>query len=156
MEAEQLAEVEIQYDRILYMTKEEAEKEPSRQRARSTGLPNGDILSLSQAQAIACRFPTVQSVMIGRGLVADPGMLRGETDLAALEGFLQELLEVYEVEFGGSRNAMFRMKENWGFLHSRFEGCDKLWKQLRKTTDAAEFKRISSEILHTCPFSSVT
>ena len=113
---------------------------------------NGDILSLSQAEAIAARFPKVESVMIGRGLVADPGMLGGGTDMAALEGFLSELLSVYEVEFGGSRNAMFRMKENWGFLHSRFEGSDKLWKQLRKTTDAEEFKRISAEILHTCPF----
>ena len=117
---------------------------------------NGDLLSKAQAKEIALRFPTVEAVMIGRGLIADPGMLCGGTEKTALEGFLRELLEVYEVEFGGSRNAMFRMKENWGFLHSRFEGSDKLWKQLRKTTDVAEFKRISAEILHTCPFQSAT
>ena len=113
---------------------------------------NGDILSRTQAEEIAAQFPRIEAVMIGRGLVADPGMLSGKTDIAALEGFLRELLETYEVEFGGSRNAMFRMKENWGFLHSRFEGSDKLWKQLRKTTDADEFKRLSAQILHTCPF----
>ena len=90
--------------------------------------------------------------MIGRGLIADPGMLRGGTDAAVLEEFLTELLSVYEVEFGGARNAMFRMKENWGFLHSRFEGSDKLWKALRKTTDVRDFKTISSQILRTCPF----
>ena len=117
---------------------------------------NGDILNKTQAEEIAARYPGMEAVMIGRGLVADPGMLCGGTDKPALEGFLRELLEVYEVEFGGSRNAMFRMKENWGFLHSRFEGSDKLWKQLRKTTDVAEFKRISAEILHTCPFQSAT
>ena len=113
---------------------------------------NGDILSLAQAGAIAEKYPNVEAVMIGRGLVADPGMLSGGTDAPALEGFLNELLSVYEVEFGGSRNAMFRMKENWGFLHSRFEGSDKLWKQLRKTTDVSEFKSLSTQILHTCPF----
>ena len=113
---------------------------------------NGDILSLAQAGAIAEKYPNVEAVMIGRGLVADPGMLSGGTDAASLEGFLNELLSVYEVEFGGSRNAMFRMKENWGFLHSRFEGSDKLWKQLRKTTDVSEFKSLSAQILHTCPF----
>ena len=113
---------------------------------------NGDIQSKQQAEAIAHRYPRVQSVMIGRGLIADPGMLCGGTDMAALEGFLSELLAVYEVEFGGARNAMFRMKENWGFLHSRFEGSDRLWKQLRKTTDVAEFKAISTQIIHTCPF----
>ena len=112
---------------------------------------NGDILSLKQARRLQEMYPSVQSVMIGRGLIADPGMLSGGTDKAALEGFMNELMAVYEVEFGGSRNAIFRLKENWGFLHSRFEGCDKLWKRLRKTTDAAEFKSISAEIFHTLP-----
>ena len=112
---------------------------------------NGDILSLEQVEALQRKYPEIQSVMIGRGLIADPGMLSGGTDKAALEGFMNELMAVYEVEFGGSRNAIFRLKENWGFLHSRFEGCDKLWKRLRKTTDAAEFKSISAEIFHTLP-----
>ena len=112
---------------------------------------NGDILSLEQAAVLQETYPQIQSVMIGRGLIADPGMLSGGTDKAALEGFMNELMAVYEVEFGGSRNAIFRLKENWGFLHNRFEGCDKLWKRLRKTTDAAEFKSISAEIFHTLP-----
>ena len=112
---------------------------------------NGDILSLQQAETLLQKYPQIQSVMIGRGLIADPGMLSGGTDIAALEGFMNELMAVYEVEFGGSRNAIFRLKENWGFLHNRFEGCDKLWKRLRKTTDAAEFKSISAEIFHTLP-----
>ena len=112
---------------------------------------NGDILTLSQAEVLQEKYPEIQSVMIGRGLIADPGMLSGGTDKAALKGFMDELMAVYEVEFGGSRNAIFRLKENWGFLHSRFEGCDKLWKRLRKTTDAAEFKSITAEIFHTLP-----
>jgi len=112
---------------------------------------NGDIVSLKQAESLREQYPEIQSVMIGRGLIADPGMLSGGTGKAALEGFMGELMAVYEVEFGGSRNAIFRLKENWGFLHNRFEGCDKLWKRLRKTTDAAEFKAISAEIFHTLP-----
>ena len=110
---------------------------------------NGDILSVEQAKQLQEKYPQIQSVMIGRGLIADPGMLSGSADKAALEGFMQELMAVYEVEFGGSRNAIFRLKENWGFLHDRFEGSEKLWKRLRKTTDAAEFKSISAEIFHT-------
>ena len=112
---------------------------------------NGDILSTTQAESIVRSFPQVQSVMIGRGLVAEPGMLCGGTDVKALEGFMNELMDIYTVEFGGARNAIFRLKENWGFLHSRFEGCDKLWKRLRKSTDAAEFRSITTEIFHTLP-----
>ena len=115
---------------------------------------NGDILNLSQAEAIAKAYPVVQSIMIGRGLIADPGMLSGGTDVKALEGFMNELMDVYTVEFGGSRNAIFRLKENWGFLHDRFEGCDKLWKRLRKCTDPVEFKAITAEIFHTLPLTA--
>ena len=40
-ETGQLAEVELQYDRVIYMTKEEAAKEPAQQKACFTGLPQG-------------------------------------------------------------------------------------------------------------------
>lgn len=112
---------------------------------------NGDILSLRQAEDLSRKFPSVEAMMIGRWLVADPGMLSGGTDKQTLETFMNELLDVYTIEFGGSRNAMFRLKENWGFLHSRFEGSEKLWKRLRKTTDPQEFKAITAEMFHALP-----
>ena len=112
---------------------------------------NGDLTSLEQIDALSREFPSVEAVMIGRGLVADPGMLCGGTDVKALEAFMNELLEIYTAEFGGARNAMFRLKENWGLLHPRFEGVDKLWKKLRKTTDLEEYKAITAEIFHTLP-----
>ena len=112
---------------------------------------NGDICSPSDISALQERYPTLNAVMIGRGLIADPGMLRGGTDPAALEAFLNALMDTYEVEFASCRNALFRMKENWAHLHHRFEGSDKLWKKMRKTTDGAEFRRLSAELIHTCP-----
>ena len=47
MEANQLVEVEIRYDRILYLTKEEAAKDPALQKACYTGLPSGDVMALA-------------------------------------------------------------------------------------------------------------
>ncbi len=109
---------------------------------------NGDLRTKAEADAYTC----VDAVMIGRALVADPGMLEpGGTTIPALEAFLNELMETYTEVFGGSRNAMFRMKENWGLLHSRFDFSDKLWKRLLKTTDVAEYKAITAEILRTLP-----
>ena len=90
--------------------------------------------------------------MIGRGLIGDPGMLLpGGTDLKTLEAFFGALLDTYTVEFSGPRNAMFRLKENWGFLIHKFEASEKLWKKLRKTTDVSEFRSITSQIFHTLP-----
>ena len=62
-EAGNLAEVEIQYDRVLYMTKEEAAKPASDQRACYTGLPNGDILTLArelEAAGVKVNNPIVE------------------------------------------------------------------------------------------------
>ena len=48
MDNGQLAEVEIRVDRIVYMTKEEAAKPASQQKACYTGLPSGDRLALAR------------------------------------------------------------------------------------------------------------
>ena len=113
---------------------------------------NGNLLTKQQADEIAGTYPGVQSVMVGRALVGDPGMFSPDgTTREALKAFHDELVAEYIRVFGSERNAMFRMKENWGFLHKRFENTDKLWKKLRKTTDAREFMAITDEIFATLP-----
>ena len=47
MEAGQLHEVELRFDRVIYQTKEEALKDPAQQKTFFTGLPSGDILALA-------------------------------------------------------------------------------------------------------------
>ena len=113
---------------------------------------NGNLCSMAQIEAFSGEFPQVQSVMIGRGLIGDPGMLSpGGTTVDALEAFMDTLLEEYQIAFGSARNAMFRLKENWHLLLYRFEGSEKLGKRLRKTTDLAEYRQIARDIFHTLP-----
>ncbi len=117
---------------------------------------NGNLCTLAQIDAFRERLPQVEAVMLGRGLIGDPGMLTpGGTTVQALEGFFGELLEEYIEAFGGSRNAMFRLKENWRYLLCRFRGGEKLGKRLRKTTDLQEYRAITSEIFHTLPLENV-
>lgn len=112
---------------------------------------NGNINSLADAEAIAAQFPTVESIMIGRGLVANPGMLSGGTDRDTLKAFLNELSDTYCTVFESKRNAIYRMKDNWHYLISLFEGSDKLWKEMRKSTDYDRFMAIANEIIATLP-----
>lgn len=113
---------------------------------------NGDITCREDIDRIKEQFPNVGAVMIGRGLVADPGMLSPSgTTADTLEAFLDELMETYCELFGSKRNTMFRMKENWHYLLNLFEGSEKLGKQLRKTTDYDEFQRLSHQIIRTLP-----
>ena len=112
---------------------------------------NGNVCSLEDAEKIAERFPAVESIMIGRGLVADPGMLCGGTSRETLKAFLNELSDTYCRVFESKRNAIYRMKDNWHYLIGLFEGSEKLWKEMRKSTDYDRFMAVANEIITTLP-----
>lgn len=114
---------------------------------------NGNLCSTEDIATLSRRFPGVDTVMLGRGLIGDPGMLcPGGTEKARLQAFYEDLLTRYLDAFGGSRNAMFRLKEHWHYLIRHFGNADKLGKRLRKTTDLAEYRAITAEIFETLPF----
>lgn len=129
--------------------------ETFRYAVRSSKAPlcyNGNLCTRSQIEQFSEEYPTVGAVMLGRGLIGDPGMLTpGGTTKETLESFLGELLESYSTAFGGSRNAMFRLKENWRYLFCLFQPDAKLQKRLRKATDLQEYKAVTREILCNLP-----
>ena len=113
---------------------------------------NGDLCNKTQIEEFSKKYPQIKAVMLGRALIADPGLFSpGGTDISQLEAFHDELLENYIETFGSARNAMFRLKENWHMLLCKFENSEKLGKRLRKTTDVAEFRIITKEIFSTLP-----
>ena len=116
---------------------------------------NGDIMRRSQIDVLQRKYPQLHSVMIGRGLIADPGMFTpGGTTIPFLKAFYDELLESYIEAFGSAKNAMFRLKENWQYLLGSFDNSEVLGKRLRKATDVNEYKNITCEIFNTLPLKS--
>ena len=113
---------------------------------------NGDLMSLSDCAAVEARFPSVTSLMLGRGLIADPALLRPEKRTRErLQAFDEALYEGYRTMFGNDRNAIMRMKEVWYYHIHLFEGGEKLAKRLRRTTDRAEYCAAVQEIYRTLP-----
>lgn len=118
---------------------------------------NGDICTREDIQRLRQQYPGLNALMIGRGLIANPAMLsQRSADAAHVKAFHDALLEEYTVCFGSARNAMFRMKENWHYLQGSFEGGEKLFKQLRKTTDLPSYRNITAEIFDTLPYRTAT
>lgn len=107
---------------------------------------NGNLNSPEDIRDFRETFPSVDAIMLGRGLIGDPGMLTGEFSAKKLEAFHNELLETYISAFGSQRNAMFRMKENWRYWLCHFQGSQQLGKALRKTTDIDQYRTLSREI----------
>ncbi len=107
--------------------------------------------SKEDAEAVERRFPSVPACMIGRGIIADPGLLgeitRGEKrDYSRLRRFHDLVYEEYRSLGMGDRNVLFKMKELWSYLGVRFEGGERLLKRLKKAGRMEEYKAVAGQL----------
>ena len=112
---------------------------------------NGDLTTVEQLRAFEADFPTVQSLMVGRGIIADPALFRQALGGPAatkeeLRGYLDDLYHGYTVLFGSAGCAISRMKGHWFYLIHRFEGSERLEKQLRKLREPWEYETVVNQI----------
>ena len=113
---------------------------------------NGDIFSLDDYNALVAAYPQTRHVMIGRGIVSNPALARvicGGADLerGKLERFHNELYQAYTDDMGG--NAVFRMKEWWGYAEHAFAGPSSVHRIMRKTRRADEYEAAARKIFST-------
>ena len=112
---------------------------------------NGDITTPAQLAALEAEHPSLSGIMVGRGLIADPALLRQAVGGAPvrkeeLRGYLDELYHGYTALFGASSCAVSRMKAHWHYLIYRFEGAEPLEKQLRKAREGWEYEVVVNQI----------
>lgn len=112
---------------------------------------NGDIFSPADCAAILSRFPTVQAVMPGRGLIRDPaliGLLKGERrpEKAVYRAFHDELLSVYKAKKWSESAILCHMKELWAFMGGLFAHSEKQEKAIRKAKRLGEYTDAVSNI----------
>jgi len=86
---------------------------------------NGDILTLEDIQTMTERFPRLEGVMIGRGLLANPALaqeyaegkvLAGEERLRKFKAFHTELLAAYAERLQGDHQLLMKMKTFWEYF----------------------------------------
>ena len=112
---------------------------------------NGDLTTVEQLRALEAEFPAVQSLMVGRGIIADPALFRQALGGPAatkeeLRGYLDDLYQGYTALFGSAGCAISRMKGHWFYLIHRFEGSERLEKQLRKLREPWEYETVVNQI----------
>lgn len=106
---------------------------------------NGDIASPERLAALEAEAPGLNAAMVGRGLIADPALLRRAAGGAAaskaeLRGYHDELYSQYAALFGSEMCAISRMKAHWVYLLGAFSGADKLEKQLKRARQPWEYE----------------
>lgn len=115
---------------------------------------NGDVFSVEDYERVTKQFPSVERMMLGRGILMNPGLIdeiNGKEGVNAkeLRAFHDEVMEGYLAVMSGERNTLFRMKELWSYLGERFPDGEKALKRLRKATRIPEYQAAVSEVFQT-------
>ena len=129
---------------------------------------NGDINTAEDYRKLTERFPDLQAVMIGRGLIRDPMLAErivrmtgagawgaegqskeisdtvpeafAGSEKSRLWSYQQELCHRYGEAITGERDVVAKMKEVWGFMADLFPDNKKGLKQIRKAKTYEQYE----------------
>lgn len=98
---------------------------------------NGDICNAEDLKRLRERFPKLDCVMVGRGVLADPALGRvlkggGQAEKAELRKFHDLLYRAYCEEMSGDRTVLYKMKELWFYFSGLFTNGKKYYKKIKK------------------------
>lgn len=112
---------------------------------------NGDLFTVEDIENFQKEFPTVENIMLGRGILKAPTLMKeleGEKrDLNKWYEFLEELCDEYEKELSGDTNVLYKMKEHWYYLFQSLPGNEKAVKAMRKVKDLSSYRILVKSIL---------
>lgn len=106
---------------------------------------NGDVETGEDILFLQEKFPRIQGIMCGRGLLSNPALFREARGGKVLEegefkDFLSLVEENFAKEIQGERNILAKYKEFWSYFAKSYRGGDKGLKEVRKAKNLAEYK----------------
>ena len=112
---------------------------------------NGDIFTVDDYSKFINAFPEINMVMLGRGIVANPGLVNSiknnkSMDKKVLKNFHDEILYAYIEAFNEDRNAILRMKELWGYMIYIFSDNKKYAKKIKKAQKLNDYNEAVSSL----------
>lgn len=104
---------------------------------------NGDLFDRSDVESFLKEYPGITSIMLGRGLIANPAL--GEDaplDKKRLKAFHDELTARYAQRVSGDKNVLFKMKELWYYMGGCFEDPEKYLKKIKKSQHLIDYQAV--------------
>lgn len=113
---------------------------------------NGNLFTKEDVVEFQKRFPSNDTLMIGRGLISNPAFARELKGGKRLEKeefltFHDRLLEGYAKELSGDKNILFKMKELWFYFEKQFDHTDKHMKKIKKAQSLMEYELAVKQLL---------
>lgn len=118
---------------------------------------NGDVTSVSSFRAIKDRFPSIETFLIGRGLISDPflsSMIKNDNEeypenrRDLFSNYHDMLLQMYQEQLSGEKHLLMKMYQLWEYFHQVLDLDKKDFKKLKKVKKLGEYEQIVSSILN--------
>lgn len=112
---------------------------------------NGDIFTPGQYRGFTERFPEIEAVMLGRGILVNPGLLEEIKTGKLMEknrlyGFLERLCSDYKEELKDDRTTLFKLKEFWFYLGHSFTEYERYLKKIKKADRLDEYRLVVEKL----------
>lgn len=124
--------------------------------SKQTKIPlcyNGDIFSIEDYQKFIQSFPEIDAVMLGRGLLINPALVREIKGGAAMNAneflqFHEQICTGYLNTISGSQHVLCKMKELWSYwmYHPLFVSKQKEIKKIKKCKKILEYQNTVSNL----------
>ena len=131
---------------------------------------NGDIVTVSDYLEIKAKFPSVESMMIGRGLLYNPALIReilgaiemqgsgilkngipgSGMQIETLRSMHDQIYVGYQQILFGEKNVLFKMKEIWFYWIKLFENADKYAKKIKKAERLKDYEAVVASLFLEC------
>ncbi len=136
----------LQTDYYKHAPRLEAYKE-AREKSRHRLCYNGDLFTASCIRDFCEAFPSENRLMIGRGLLVNPGLIKGTCTKELFREFHDRLLEGYLKRDMGDANVLCKMKELWAYQIHLFADTKPYEKKLKKVQKLSEYVQIVETLL---------
>jgi len=112
---------------------------------------NGDIFKINDYSEFTTEFPSVDTLMLGRGLLRNPGLIsdiNSNTKLESelLKDFHDKIYGDYKGILFGDRNVLFKMKELWFYMITVFSDNAKYAKKIKKSESLYDYDEAVSSL----------
>jgi len=112
---------------------------------------NGDIFTAKHYEKFSADFPAVDTLMLGRGLIANPGLTGSiknseGLDKSMLKEFHDKIYSGYKSILFGDRNVLFKMKPIWFYMISVFSNHEKYAKKIKKSERLHDYEEVVSSL----------
>lgn len=105
---------------------------------------NGNVFTPEDFERICASFKGTEGIMLGRGLIANPGLighihgrpLKKDT----LKAFCDTLYEDYRSDIPGPKNFLYKVKELWSYMGKLFTDYESYQKKIMKADDAVGYE----------------